>query len=73
MGIPSRNGDPGLTSIGSVMPSSHLILCRPLLLLPPIPATVATAEFSKFGVILSAALAQHHLSGFGIAQLEFHH
>ena len=23
-------------SIGSVMPSSHLILCRPLLLLPPI-------------------------------------
>ena len=26
-----------LTSIESVMPSSHLILCRPLLLLPPIP------------------------------------
>ena len=26
-----------LTSIQSVMPSSHLILCRPLLLLPPIP------------------------------------
>ena len=25
-----------LTSIESVMPSSHLILCRPLLLLPPI-------------------------------------
>ena len=25
------------TSIESVMPSSHLILCRPLLLLPPIP------------------------------------
>ena len=25
------------TSIQSVMPSSHLILCRPLLLLPPIP------------------------------------
>ena len=23
--------------------------------------------------ILSAALAQHHLSGFGRAQLEFHH
>ena len=28
---------PRLTSIESVMPSSHLILCRPLLLLPPIP------------------------------------
>ena len=26
-----------LASIKSVMPSSHLILCRPLLLLPPIP------------------------------------
>ena len=26
-----------LMSIESVMPSSHLILCRPLLLLPPIP------------------------------------
>ena len=29
-----------LTSIGSVMPSSHLILCRPLLLLPPIPPSI---------------------------------
>ena len=29
-----------LTSIQSVMPSSHLILCRPLLLLPPIPPSV---------------------------------
>ena len=27
-------------SIGSVMPSSHLILCRPLLLLPPIPPSI---------------------------------
>ena len=31
------------------------------------------AEFSKFAGILSAALSQHHLSGFEIAQLEFHH
>ena len=29
-----------LTSIKSVMPSSHLILCRPLLLLPPIPLSI---------------------------------
>jgi len=29
-----------LTSIESVMPSSHLILCRPLLLLPPIPPSI---------------------------------
>jgi len=29
-----------LTSIKSVMPSSHLNLCRPLLLLPPIPPSI---------------------------------
>ena len=29
-----------LTSIKSVTPSSHLILCRPLLLLPPIPPSI---------------------------------
>ena len=29
-----------LTFIKSVMPSSHLILCRPLLLLPPIPRSI---------------------------------
>ena len=34
-----------LTSIESVMPSSHLILCRPLLLLPPVPPS--TRAFSN--------------------------
>ena len=34
---------------------------------------MATAEFSKFAGILSAALSQHHLLGFEIALLEFHH
>ena len=34
---------------------------------------VATTEFSKFVGILSAALSQHHMLGFEIAQLEFHH
>ena len=29
-----------LTSIESVVPSSHLILCRPLFLLPPIPPRI---------------------------------
>ena len=29
-----------LVSIESVMPSNHLILCRPLLLLPPIPSSI---------------------------------
>ena len=34
---------------------------------------VATVDFSKFASILNAALSQHHLSGFEIAPLEFHH
>ena len=29
-----------LTSVESVMPSSHLILCHPLFLLPPIPPSI---------------------------------
>ena len=34
-----------LTSIKSVMPSSHLILCRPLLLLPPIPPSISLFQW----------------------------
>ena len=34
---------------------------------------VATAEFSKFAGILSAALSQHIILGFEISQLEFLH
>ena len=33
---------------------------------------VATAEFSKFAGLLSAALSQHHPVGFETVQLEFH-
>ena len=29
-----------LTSIDSLMPSNNLILCRPLLLLPPVPPNI---------------------------------
>ena len=36
-----------LTSIESVMPSSHLILCCPLLLLPPIPASIRVFPMSQ--------------------------
>ena len=31
---------PKLMSVELVMPSSHLILCRPLLLLPPVPPSI---------------------------------
>ena len=34
---------------------------------------MATAGFSKFAGILSAALSHHHLLGFEITQREFHH
>ena len=37
---PTPGVHPDSTSIESVMPSSHLILCRPLLLLPPIPPSI---------------------------------
>ena len=37
LSITSSRSAPRLMSIESVMPSSHLIFCRPLLLLPPIP------------------------------------
>ena len=39
-----------LTSIKSVMTSSHLILCHPLLLLPPIPPSIRvfSSEFQLF-------------------------
>ena len=36
-----------LTSIESVMPSSHLILCRPLLLLSPIPPSIRVFPVSQ--------------------------
>ena len=39
----------------------------------PFPVLWPWLSFSKFAGILSAALSQHHLSGFEIAQLEFHH
>ena len=37
LSITNSLSSPKLMCIESVMPSSHLILCRPLLLLPPIP------------------------------------
>ena len=36
-----------LMSIESVMPSSHLILCHPLLLRPPIPPSIRVSSFSS--------------------------
>ena len=40
LSITSSQSSPKPMSIESVMPSSHLILCRPRLLLPPIPLSI---------------------------------
>ena len=40
LSITNSQSLPKLMSIKSVMPSSHLILCHPLLLLPPIPPSI---------------------------------
>ena len=40
LSITNSRSSPRLISIESVMPSSHLILCRPLLLLPPISPSI---------------------------------
>ena len=39
----------------------------------PFPVLWSLLSFPNFADILSATLSQHHLSGFEIAQLEFHH
>ena len=40
LSITNSRSSPKLLSIKLMMPSSHLILCRPLLLLPPIPPSI---------------------------------
>ena len=45
LSITNSRSSPRLKCIESVMPSSHLILCHPLLLLPPIPPSIRV--FSK--------------------------
>ena len=44
LSITNSWSSPKLMSIESVMPSSHLILCRPLLLLPPIPPSIRVSS-----------------------------
>ena len=40
LSITNSRSSPKLMSVELVMPSSHLILCRPLLLLPPFPPSI---------------------------------
>ena len=57
-----------LTSIDSVIPSSHLILCRPLLLLPPIPPSIRVFSnestlHMRFSIIPSKEIPPVHSEG----------
>ena len=47
LSIPISRSSLRLTSIESTMPSSHLILCHPLLLLPPIPPSITVFPMSQ--------------------------
>ena len=47
LSITNSWSSPKLMSIESVVPSSHLILCRPLLLLPPIPLISGSFPMSQ--------------------------
>ena len=47
LSITNSRSSPRLTSIESVMPSSHLILCHPFLLLPPIPPSIRVFPMSQ--------------------------
>ena len=47
LSITNSQSSPKLMSIESVMPFSHLILCCPLLLLPPIPPSIRPFPVSQ--------------------------
>ena len=47
LSITNSRSSPKLMCIESVMPSSHLILCCPLLLLPPIPPSIRVLLYTK--------------------------
>ena len=49
LSITNSWSSPKLLSIELVMPSSHLILCRPLLLLPPIPPSFPMSQLFEWG------------------------
>ena len=62
LSITNSWSSPRLTSIESVMPSSHLILCCPLLLLPPIPPNADTCMCMHACSVVSDSLWPHHCS-----------
>ena len=67
LSITNSQSSPRLTSIESVMSSSHLILCHPLLLLPPIPPSIRVFSnksalhiaYIGFSIIIVEATSVH--------------
>ena len=62
LSITNSQSLPKLMSIESVMPSSHLILCHPLLLLPPIPPSIALIFLKRsvvFSILLFSSISLH--------------
>ena len=63
LSITNSQSSPRLTSIESAMPSSHVILCRPLLLLPPIPPSISLCQWVNSSHEVAKVLEfqlQHH-------------
>ena len=60
LSITNSRSLPKLISIESVMPASHLILCRPLLLLPPIPPSIRV--FSNEQPVINFCIYLKHLT-----------
>ena len=58
LSITNSRNPPKIMSIESVMPSSHLTLCHPLLLLPPIPPNIRVfSNESCIGNLISGSSA----------------
>ena len=70
LSITNSGSSPKLMCMESVMPSSHFILCRPLLLLPPIPPSIRVIPMSQLfawsgqciGVSASASVLPKNIS-----------
>ena len=63
LSITNSRSSPRLTPIKSAMPSSHLILCRPLLLLPAIPPSISLFQWVNSSHEVAKVLEfqlQHH-------------
>src|SRR5574340_1063109 len=59
-----------LMCVESVMPSSHLILCRPLLLLPPIPPSIRWPQYWSFSFNISPSKEHPGLISFRMDWLD---